>query len=77
MIFHAHCASCRTSWRVVTPDTQPVDLAMAVECMEKGLCPTCGNNGGVAPVRWRWRFGGDVGITKAEVRKRREAVWTG
>jgi hypothetical protein len=45
--------------------------------MEDGLCPECGNNGSRAPVSWRWRSDGDVGITKAEVRKRREAAWIG
>lgn len=72
MILFAHCRSCDTKWRVVKPDTLPMDLQQAIAIMEAGLCPTCGNDGTRGgPVNWKFTLGGDAEPTYAQIRKRR------
>lgn len=59
MIYHAHCQHCSAKWHVVPPTPPPpFDLRDAISTMEQALCPCCGNDGGKAPVNWKFTFGG-------------------
>lgn len=68
MIFFAKCAPCGAAWRYITPPDRPMDLLAAIAVMEKGLCPTCRNNGSKGPINWRFTFGGDREATTGQVR---------
>jgi hypothetical protein len=59
VIYHAQCRHCRTKWRHIPPPDLPMDLVTAVGVMEKGLCPTCQNDGSKGPINWKFTFGGE------------------
>lgn len=59
VIYRASCKACGAVWRVVPPRHQTLDLLAAIDTMAGGLCPACGNDGSLAPINWRFSFGGD------------------
>jgi hypothetical protein len=68
LIYHAQCKHCRTKWRYIPPPDLPMDLVTAVGVMEKGLCPTCRNDGTLGPINWKFTFGGDREPHYGEIR---------
>lgn len=55
--FHARCGACSHQWRLKEPGGLPMPVEEAIQAMSSGICPACGNDGSLAPVRWRvvWR----------------------
>lgn len=70
MIYHADCKACGSRWQVVPPQNQPLNLQTAIKVMTDGLCPECGNDGGKAPVNWRFTFSGNDDPHHAAVRRK-------
>lgn len=68
MIYFANCKPCGAAWRVIAPVDRPLDLSDAIGVMEKGLCPTCRNDGSKGPIHWRFTFGGDREPTYGQIR---------
>jgi hypothetical protein len=70
VIYYATCRHCRTKWQHLPPPSMTMDLIAAIGVMEKGLCPTCQNDGSRAPINWKFSFGGNREPHYGQIRRK-------